>query len=453
MANVANDPRQPLLRPGVELEGQPQQNGDLNQRAQGAAQAALPNAALVEPAVRINHPIIWSKFPETLVYYSTPILLRFIFSILWLFFALPFVPLMLAIERRQNPFEAYKEMFRIWKQFTIEGIRQELIFASRFLRGIDVHHIDVPMLPGKYREPRIFPMREALDPLIDPSHFRKIPRVEALPPLPREVNLDDLVIIGKELKIENENQLTRFVNNVKNGCQGLVGVPRDLDPFKDRLQILVKHIIVRLQDPQLSNDNKLAACIKLTETGAFCAPRHMQDAELVYSGLTGQNQVLTTADKFYKLCETLRIESVDKITAFNAGGYIHYRTGVLRILGEQFQIPGDSNEMFRLHLNPELVRMWFFAQYTKEALIQRVDQAINTNPKLREIPVDDEFIDLIKVHIPENWQPKRALDEDEKMDEKTIAYEYLNEHAYQKDRKALSLEGIENLLIGLKILK
>ena len=63
-----------------------------------------------------------------------------------------------------------------------------------------------------------------------------------------------------------------------------------------------------------------------------------------------------------------------------------------------------------------------------------------------------KFIDLVKAHIPQNWQPKRELEDDEKMGDQDIAYEYLREHMYKED-KVLSREGIENLLVGLKILK
>lgn len=353
------------------------------------------------------------------------------------------------------PFMLYSVEFRTHifdsiarRQANLErGAPQQLYrFVNRIL-GVQI--------PERHRINPILVQQRPLDPSINPLHFQKGMPLNAVPPIAEEINLDDLVDLAPA-----GIDLQSYVNQVKVGCRGLVGTPEEGTPefeaFKDRLQLLAKHIILYLKSGKASDDRKFAICTMLSEASGNCGPRHMQETERAYDACLGRmDQARSPEEKIYAALELLRIEIIDTLNALFAAaegmvGSPHIRAALLHILGEEYHISGGSqNDPFERLLNPQEVEAAFFAKYTEAEIIEQVFHAVIDTPRTED--QTDVLIDLFKQHIPKDWKPQQDSDEDEKLNDAAIQYKYLEQIVYDSKGK-ITRQAVRDLLVGLEVL-
>ena len=313
---------------------------------------------------------------------------------------------------------------------TMEQANQEM---NEWFARLNVQNF-IPGLRGLQVE-----RRAALDPSINRDHFaRQLPAL-VVPELEQEINLEGLK------QFDPDVNLTRFVDNINSGCVGIVGVPAEAGPFRDRLQKLAKHVLYELQNGEQLPIIKKAVCEGLFEASHACAPRHMEELEHAYQILCGVQMNLSTPDEILRLSQKLRVEIVDRLT-HQRGGNVHARTGIMQAIGEEFQIPGyeglrDGRDMFAEQFNRVEIKEIFHALYTSQAHIDRVSQAVNVPANLQEIS-RQKIVEWFMENIPANYQPNVI----------ERRHNYMTEKVYTEDLTKIKPEAIRDMLERMGIL-
>ena len=285
-----------------------------------------------------------------------------------------------------------------------------------------------------------FQRRSEFDPAVNRAHLSvRLPDDEI--PEPPEVNLDALKQFYPDI------DLTQFVENVKNGCAGLVLAPTDpeeAEVFKERLIKMAKHVLYQFQHGDHEDDAQRAICENFLDVGRACATRHEEDLKLAYQRLTGKVQIMSTQQKVIRLMQRLRLEILDRLVAQSGGG-VHMQTAILQAIGGEFQIPGyeTANDRGAGIVDILDLRHRFHALYTADALVERFSVAVNRPSALREIP-RQELINWCKKNTPAGYQPDLETDARWRT--------YLTEEVYTEDMNGIKPEALRTILIQMRIL-
>jgi hypothetical protein len=297
--------------------------------------------------------------------------------------------------------------------------------------------------------------RRNLDEAINRMHFHEKFEYN-IPPVPNNVNLNDLksLYAGNEIAADARIDLTRFVENVKKGCEGLVGCPAPNTPeaeqFKTRIQKLVGHVLYQLQNGEHDADVKMGICQGFQDAGGACAPRHMEEAQTAYERLKGIEPV-DTRGKVIQITQRFRTEIVDRLTQ-QRGGSIHARTGILQAVGGEFGIPGYNaqDDVYANQVDIREIKELFHSLYTADTLVERFSVAINNSRSSnREIP-RQEIIDWLR----DNWLRNKGIEPNAFNIEQNAEQwgEYLTDEVYTEDMSAVKPEAIRHMLVEMRVL-
>lgn len=300
------------------------------------------------------------------------------------------------------------------------------------------------------------PRRRTLDPAINPDHLFVELVTNEIPEAPKETQihelndfvdewialadkwrnlLDELIAFGQidddqirewsalvdqvivfvdrlsELSQDPAIVLSKFIENVNGGCQGLLGVParrEEAAQFKMRLERLTAHILWQLKNGNHSEELKTSVVEGLMEASSMCAPRHMEEAEQHYQNMTDSVRTLDTRQKAIQITQKLRTEIVTNLTQ-KVRGNTHAKRGLLDVLGPTFNIPGHNaqQDSFAFWFKPADTQDVFRGLYTADAIVNRFACAVNVPSANREIS-REELIDWFLDHIPENYIPRKT---------------------------------------------
>ncbi len=293
---------------------------------------------------------------------------------------------------------------------------------------------------------------------INSDSMLAIPEAELhIPPAPN-INLRELPEYAEEHYPAGKDNITEVINTVESRRHFLATPPegtRELTEWYDKVETLLKHIYYILLTKDVDPGLRDACLDELASVRGRCGTAYLMTAKYWYQILAGQEvPVQDLKTTILVLLARYRAQILqDFRTNQLHNSSVHAENQLLVVFGKEYGIPGyefaDPNDPYKPFDIDELHDAggdYFWEQYTREAVINRIYDAVNRQFRSdRAHEIDrDQVNEALQHHLEELRLPKNFMAEEEDLDRRRIDFLY--------DGATVRPVAIEFLLIKLGIL-
>lgn len=317
---------------------------------------------------------------------------------------------------------------------------------------------------------------------IDPKHFKKPIASSVIPKLKDKIVDFKKILLDKfdSIKFDNSKKsgsrdpltlkddgspttkeklrkyLNIFISRIENKTNFTATPPAgtpELIEYYDSLENIVKHIALKLEDPDIDDDAKISAVIDLAIAGNHCGARYKSETQALYKLLSPKIEVQTMEDYIAEALQKYRLGILEQIVVLhsdsrrNPGLYRpHLYNEYLLLIGKERGIPGFESiskiDPYYLSIKKEKGLKAFDRLYNPTVVI---DQILELNR--------DEIGRWLKEKaiLPEPMQKEIISKTDELREKISVKQKELDEMPTEVFNKYLDEYINDNFLKGLGI--